>query len=606
MGLFSKKHSIGKTIAELRKAKGWTQVELAEKLQVSDKAVSKWEKDSAFPSVEFFPAIAELFGVSIDYLMTGKAPETEIIVMSKVELCAKNDDVKLFGSIDYEVLKNKDESGKTILDYMLQYDSKKVVDAFFKKYSAKFIFENNYMRTGCINWYSEKVLEILIINNKIDELDSIGAFSRDVNRMDNGSGIFSPQCSKLILTHPNVSKELKMRCFRTMTGNEINSALCFAVNNNNDKDVSLIWDIICEINNQGIKAKQKKEKEVAGRYMTSVQYSTSPCKEHEAIGTSDYYKYFVVELSASTVQTLLDKGYIDIAKKANDYNKIIDSNPRKRGQNILSEEKIQAAELKKSGGSSEQIKTLSVLKDGIVQIDKLLETKDLKFAKSILKNYPIHRVEIFISWFKKKAWKDFFTYAIDNNKTDMAGFVTKKDTKAIEAFISDSFKKTVSNFGYPSFDGKLFELRTKRITSYKPTISEIEDYLDAYKEQVISDFSYQLEKEKTIKDLTKDFFVGEMKKGNFDIVVVKLCVRFEAILKSDFHYTGDFSSMLNSYCSRFETRDDEANNYDPYTPNVLNKLRMHRNGIVHSDKKKETLSIQELEFCINHICGLGG
>ena len=65
-------HSIGKTIAELRKAKGWTQIELAEKLNVSDKAVSKWEKDNGLPSIEFFPALADLFGVSIDYLMTGK------------------------------------------------------------------------------------------------------------------------------------------------------------------------------------------------------------------------------------------------------------------------------------------------------------------------------------------------------------------------------------------------------------------------------------------------------------------------------------------------------------------------------------------------------
>ena len=40
------KHSIGKTIATLRKAKGWTQVELAEKLNVSDKAVSKWESEA--------------------------------------------------------------------------------------------------------------------------------------------------------------------------------------------------------------------------------------------------------------------------------------------------------------------------------------------------------------------------------------------------------------------------------------------------------------------------------------------------------------------------------------------------------------------------------
>lgn len=65
-------HNIGNTIAELRKKKKWTQTELAQKLNVSDKAVSKWENDGGLPSVEFFPKLAELFGVSIDYLMTGK------------------------------------------------------------------------------------------------------------------------------------------------------------------------------------------------------------------------------------------------------------------------------------------------------------------------------------------------------------------------------------------------------------------------------------------------------------------------------------------------------------------------------------------------------
>ena len=77
MDLFeTKKHSIGKTIAELRKEKGWTQAELAQKLQVSDKAVSKWEKDIGIPSVEFFPMLAALLGLSIDYIMTGKSSES--------------------------------------------------------------------------------------------------------------------------------------------------------------------------------------------------------------------------------------------------------------------------------------------------------------------------------------------------------------------------------------------------------------------------------------------------------------------------------------------------------------------------------------------------
>lgn len=132
MGLFSKKHSIGKTIAELRKEKGWTQIELAEKLQVSDKAVSKWEKDSGAPSVEFFPALAELFGVSIDYIMTGKKVEPEIITMSKIELCAKNDDPKLLVNFGAN---SKDENGKSLMDYIKQYNSLKVLKALFDKCS---------------------------------------------------------------------------------------------------------------------------------------------------------------------------------------------------------------------------------------------------------------------------------------------------------------------------------------------------------------------------------------------------------------------------------------------------------------------------------------
>ena len=51
-------HSIGKTIASLRKSKGWTQVELAEKLNVSDKTVSKWESESGLPEISQFPTLA--------------------------------------------------------------------------------------------------------------------------------------------------------------------------------------------------------------------------------------------------------------------------------------------------------------------------------------------------------------------------------------------------------------------------------------------------------------------------------------------------------------------------------------------------------------------
>ena len=64
--------TLGITIATLRKRHGLTQSTLAQKLNVSDKTVSKWESGLGFPEVTQFPALAAIFGVSIDYLMTGE------------------------------------------------------------------------------------------------------------------------------------------------------------------------------------------------------------------------------------------------------------------------------------------------------------------------------------------------------------------------------------------------------------------------------------------------------------------------------------------------------------------------------------------------------
>ena len=98
-------HSIGKTIASLRKSKGWTQVELAEKLNVSDKAVSKWESESGLPEISQFPTLAKLFDVSIDYLMMGKIDETisldDMDSNKRMFYLIKKDDVENYIKYDY-------------------------------------------------------------------------------------------------------------------------------------------------------------------------------------------------------------------------------------------------------------------------------------------------------------------------------------------------------------------------------------------------------------------------------------------------------------------------------------------------------------------------
>ena len=67
------KKTLGMMIASLRKEKRMTQIELAEKMGVTDKAVSKWERDLACPDVSTLPKLAEIFDVSVDELMQCKA-----------------------------------------------------------------------------------------------------------------------------------------------------------------------------------------------------------------------------------------------------------------------------------------------------------------------------------------------------------------------------------------------------------------------------------------------------------------------------------------------------------------------------------------------------
>ncbi|MBQ2866568.1 MAG: helix-turn-helix transcriptional regulator [Clostridia bacterium] len=60
---------IAKNIAALRSANGMTQIDLAEKLNYSDKAVSKWERAESIPDIFVLKQIADLFSVSVDYLL---------------------------------------------------------------------------------------------------------------------------------------------------------------------------------------------------------------------------------------------------------------------------------------------------------------------------------------------------------------------------------------------------------------------------------------------------------------------------------------------------------------------------------------------------------
>ena len=79
------KKTLGTMIAELRKQHGMTQLELAEKMGVTDKAVSKWERDLSCPDINSIPNLAEILGVSVEELMQVKK-EAEVPVSKMAEI----------------------------------------------------------------------------------------------------------------------------------------------------------------------------------------------------------------------------------------------------------------------------------------------------------------------------------------------------------------------------------------------------------------------------------------------------------------------------------------------------------------------------------------
>jgi Predicted transcription factor, homolog of eukaryotic MBF1 len=71
--------TIGHNLSELRKKKGLTQAELAEKLNYSDKAISKWEHGDAMPSIENLITICKFYSITLDQLTSDNISNLKVV-----------------------------------------------------------------------------------------------------------------------------------------------------------------------------------------------------------------------------------------------------------------------------------------------------------------------------------------------------------------------------------------------------------------------------------------------------------------------------------------------------------------------------------------------
>ncbi len=100
-----------KIIADLRKAKGWSQADLAKKTDISQVMVGKYERGDAMPSIEVAKKIADALEVSLDYLVgEGVNSQFDKLTLKRIEEIQQLDEDKkktLFDVIDTFIRESK-------------------------------------------------------------------------------------------------------------------------------------------------------------------------------------------------------------------------------------------------------------------------------------------------------------------------------------------------------------------------------------------------------------------------------------------------------------------------------------------------------------------
>ncbi len=627
-------HSIGKTIASLRKAKGWTQAELAEKLHVSDKAVSKWESEAGLPEISQLPIMAALFNVSTDYLMTGKSPKKEIVTISKAELCAKNDDVTLAKEV--KDLPN-DENNKNIVDYILQYQSLSVFKELCKidtQFIERFkildainlaVISNSLYLLSGKNFYINRNYSFTFENeNEIKSLLPVEDkdFFRDYQAKT--ACIIPRSFFTMLVTDERIDETTLNILLSNQNGRECVWYHAFpymideAYKNGNDKLLRRLLDI--------------------SRKNNSVAYEKiNPVPVYDNYYEYNYaFNYFyiapkyggnghgLVRILESTIKSALDNGDFEMSDEFNSINIEIDNFMKSKFERlygisekqqwyIASTDEIRIAKLKLDKTVSKiDLEVQSAIHNGIISIKELKEIKNFATIKKALYEYPIHPFELLYGMYQKQDWQAMFELAVDYDISGLPNAVKFRNKIGIEKSILEIWTNEYQSYNkIKTLSINNDELYISSTYSYsdcnkrnQKSIQSVVDFLGKVRQRIINELVNKVDKEKITGKLTKDYFYGELNKGNKELVIIKLCVRLEAILKCDYNYQGDFSEMLDRFCSQFEKYDDESNSYDPYTPAMLNRLRRQRNSIVHAEKTDEPMTDDEIKQCIDYICSL--
>lgn len=256
--------------------------------------------------------------------------------------------------------------------------------------------------------------------------------------------------------------------------------------------------------------------------------------------------------------------------------------------------------------------------DGVVDIDKLLICNDFETIKEGLNNYPLTINEFLKNKYAQRDYRTVFQWAVDHQANSLADYFISNKIPSISfrrgriSNADDLIDYVIAELkgkGTKFINDKYFYTKDNSYYRYnrliEPNVSK-EEVIN----KILNDLSLKIDKETITAGLTREYFEKLYEQQNYELLVIKLCVRLEAILKCDYHYTGTFEEMLSQFSKEhgYTSVDDGWGYYsdeetDQYK--IFHKLRKYRNDIVHAEKNQESLTSEELKKAIDYVCKLG-
>ena len=253
--------------------------------------------------------------------------------------------------------------------------------------------------------------------------------------------------------------------------------------------------------------------------------------------------------------------------------------------------------------------TEQYLYKGILDIEKVVAENNYLFVEKSINENPIHILELIYKFLEENNWRKLFEFFVDNDANTIAGAIAMQrfelsKKQMLDWLWKDDLRKSVAYGGvsekiraYRKLNTEYLALDYSTIKTFS-TFEQVIEYLKDKRVDILSEIKTKIAYQNIQNELSKEYFEKQIKNENFEIVIIKLCVLLETVLRSKYNYDNevDFSEILERYCVEY-LQDEKMSS-------LLHKLRKSRNSLVHPDQNEAIISLDELKVCLDYILNL--